>query len=548
MPADPNFTIYFAGDAYSTERKIMGRQAAGKSFLNGVARTWPGGHVRGLVHDDAGAQAFSRQLEQDGFRGAFSSSRIPDWSAAREAGVLYYPAPPYREFAAKRSLMHPAAFSIFGVTHTLSSTGAMDQVSDLLLPPFQPWDALICTSQAAKLFVERLQDDMRAYWRQELGASKFVNVELPVIPLGVNAPAFQSTLQDRKAARIALGLRDEEVAFLFAGRLSFHAKANPAPMYQALEKVAKGRSITCIEAGVFPNEAARQAFLSAQSALAPSVKFISVDGRDDGAYTNAWRGADIFVSLSDNIQETFGLTPLEAMAAGLPVIVSDWNGYKDTVRDGVDGYRIATILPPPGAAADLAWRYGNDIDNYDYFIGRASMATVVDPEATASSFAKLADDPGLRRQMGDAARKRAVTEFDWPVILRHYAGLSQHLNEIRIKHINSPFVTVPNRADPFQRFAHFPTMQVGAEWIVSPCKDAAERLGVLLQLSMVNYGFNPALLPAETLVEMLAFVNAKGASQVGKLLTLGSQGEAVAMRCLMWLWKFDLVAIRPRRT
>ena len=31
----------------------------------------------------------------------------------------------------------------------------------------------------------------------------------------------------------------------------------------------------------------------------------------------------MFVSLSDNIQETFGLTPIEGMASGLPLIVSD---------------------------------------------------------------------------------------------------------------------------------------------------------------------------------------------------------------------------------
>lgn len=546
MPEGPNFAVYFAGDAYSTEQKIMGRQAAGKSFLNGLARTWSEGHVRGIVHGDLGAQAFSRQLKDDGFQGTFASSKLPDWSAAREAGVLYYPAPPYREFAAKRNLQHPAAFSIFGVTHTLSSTGAMDQVSDLLLPPFQPWDALICTSQAAKVFVQRLQDDMRAYWHQTIGATKFVNVELPVIPLGVNAPAFQSTPQDRKAARTALALGDQEVVFLFAGRLSFHAKANPVPMYQALEKLAKGRSITCIEAGVFPNEAARKAFLSAQAALAPSVRFIWVDGKDDAAYAHAWRGSDVFVSLSDNIQETFGLTPLEAMAAGLPVIVSDWNGYKDTVRDGVDGYRIATILPPSGAAGDLAARYSLDIDNYDYFIGRASMATVVDPEAAFLAFAKLAGDAGLRRQMGEAARYRAVSEFDWPVILKRYAELATHLNEMRLKHAHQAANPVPNRGDPFHRFSHFPTMQLGSDWIVRPCSSANERLITLLQLSMANFACNPALLPPETMKEILSYVVAKGASQVEELLCIGKEGRAVAMKCLMWLWKFDLVSIRPR--
>ncbi len=545
MPADLNFAIYYAGDAYSTEQKIMGRQAGGKSFLKGVARTWSGGHVRGLVHDENGAQAFERQLASDGFNGKFSHSRLPDWSAARELGALYYPAPPYRDFAAKRTAIHPAAFSIFGVTHTLSSTGAMDQVSDLLLPPFQPWDALICSSQAAKVFVERLQEDMRSYWRQEIGATKFINVELPIIPMGVNAPAFQATSHERKVARSALGLGEDEVVFLFAGRLSFHAKANPAPMYQALEKVAQGRSITCIEAGVFPNEHARQAFLSAQAALAPSVKFIWVDGKSNEAYSNAWRGADVFVSLSDNIQETFGLTPVEAMAAGLPVIVSDWNGYKDTVRDGVDGYRIATILPPPGAAADLARRYTLDLDSYDYFIGRASLATVVDPEAAASAIMKLADDPGLRRQMGEAARARAVCEFDWPVILRRYVELAHHLNSVRVKHLSANALPVPSRSDPFHRFSHFPTFQMTPDWTVSLCADADERLSTLLSLAMANYAFNPVTLPPEVLKEMVSAIVSKGSTKVQNLLAFAPQGEATAFRCLMWLWKFDLVSIRP---
>ena len=73
----------------------------------------------------------------------------------------------------------------------------------------------------------------------------------------------------------------------------------------------------------------------------------------------------MFCSLSDNIQETFGIVPIEAMAAGLPVVVSDWDGYKDTVRHGVDGFRISTCMPQAGLATDLALRHALEVDTYD---------------------------------------------------------------------------------------------------------------------------------------------------------------------------------------
>ena len=75
----------------------------------------------------------------------------------------------------------------------------------------------------------------------------------------------------------------------------------------------------------------------------PSVRLVVVDGADFRRYRYAWAAADIFTSLSDNFQETFGITPIEAMSAGLPSVVSDWNGYREGVRDGVDGFRNPTF-------------------------------------------------------------------------------------------------------------------------------------------------------------------------------------------------------------
>ena len=57
------------------------------------------------------------------------------------------------------------------------------------------------------------------------------------------------------------------------------------------------------------------------------------------------------------------------------MVVTDWDGYKDTVRDGIDGFAVPTMTPPPGAGQLLAIRYALDLDSYDFFIGQASTAS-----------------------------------------------------------------------------------------------------------------------------------------------------------------------------
>ena len=85
-----------------------------------------------------------------------------------------------------------------------------------------------------------------------------------------------------------------------------------------------------------------------------------IDG-SDGPYgpvmRAAWRASDILVSLYDNIQDTNGLTPVEAMAAHLSCVGSDWNGYQDTVVDGETGFRIpAVTAKSPRLATDRELR------------------------------------------------------------------------------------------------------------------------------------------------------------------------------------------------
>ena len=52
--------------------------------------------------------------------------------------------------------------------------------------------------------------------------------------------------------------------------------------------------------------------------------------------------ASLVLNLSDKhkVIETFGLTALEAMSAGLPVVVPTVGGIAEMVEDGINGYKI----------------------------------------------------------------------------------------------------------------------------------------------------------------------------------------------------------------
>jgi alpha-maltose-1-phosphate synthase len=542
-PTNIPFAIYYAGDAYSTAQKIMGRQSAGKALIKGIARTWPNATLYGQGPDADGGHTLAQQLSQDGYSGEVRWNRLPNTSPAIETGALYYPAPPTKDLAHLRNLHNPNAFSLMGVTHTLSSAGSMDQIADLILPPFKPWDALICTSRCGRDLVTALHNEMSTWWREQVGNIRFNTPQLPVIPLGVDVPFFNPQPGAKAQARQKFDLANNDTVFLFSGRLAFHAKANQAPLYQALEKAAQHGPIVCIESGIFPNEGIKHAYLQAQKTLAPSVRFIWVNGQDEADYRQAWLAADVFVSISDNIQETFGLTPVEAMAAGLPVIVADWDGYRETIRDGIDGFCVPTVLPSAGAGNDLAIRHAFGIDTYDMYIGRTSMATVADPSQLADAISHLVRDPALRQKMGNSGLQRAREVFDWPVILKQYAALALELNELRKQCSPEPARAWPQRVDPFKRFAHFPTATLKANWLVHPTPDAAQRLRSLLTLLMANYVVDPELLPPETIQMLLQAAQRPEVQTVQSLLATSGQLSASGVRSLMWLWKFDLIRI-----
>ncbi len=100
---------------------------------------------------------------------------------------------------------------------------------------------------------------------------------------------------------------------------------------------------------------------------------------------------DVFVLPSH--REGFPRAPMEASAMQVPSVVTDVRGCRQAVRHGENG-----LLVPPG-----------------------------DSPALAEAIARLLDEPGLARRLGEQGRRRATVEFDerrvFAIVLSEYERL-----------------------------------------------------------------------------------------------------------------------------
>jgi alpha-maltose-1-phosphate synthase len=544
--------LYFHPEGYSTAGgKVMGRQSAGASFLRGFlahARTdtfWI--EVAKREH----AQRFAEAARAAGRHEPVRAIERETLGSLAEPGTLHQPGPELANHAWPRGQYGHGAWSITGLTHTTSSAAAMTSITDFLAAPVQRWDALICTSRAVKANVEALLEAQAAMLRARLGATRFVLPQLPVIPLGINTADFAFTPQQRAAARARIGADEATRVVLFAGRLSFHAKAHPLAMYQAIDAAARALDGRCkvllVECGWHATEAIAKDFQAAARLACPSLRCLTLDSRDDAARLAGWASADVFCSLSDNIQEAFGLTPVEAMAAGLPAIVSDWDGYKDTVRDGLDGIRIPTLMPGPGLATDLAQRHALGLDDFDLFSGRSCNLVAVDIARTTEAMIALLGDPARARALGQSGQRRARTEFDWAALIPRYFELWDELKRIRtterdqLPRLAHPW---PARMDPLSAFAGYPTATLAPETRfarVDPSVAAGvERLAAYQNLWMGSFDRIVPPRPAE-IRAVLERLEAGPATARDLVADVARDRAAHVFRGLVWLAKLGLI-------
>ena len=495
MNASQPLAIHYRREAYQETLRVadvqrvgrpqglMGREVASNNFLSAVLRYGTWSTLEAIVESASDRESLKASCQQE-----LSSSATPrrvritpmqefaSWmrgyrypqegtkKLAPPSQILHFASPPEPRFAWARQRYAPHTIAFSGVTHTLCSPLGLDVIWQLVTAPMFPYDRLISTSSAVTSMLKSTTDVMCEYLSMQTGGTASLGMTVQQLPLGVDEKHHRpATAQERVESRKRLEIPDDgdNVVLLFVGRLSHHAKAHPYPMLVAAQQSAESdpsKTIHLVLSGWFSNSKVREAFALCAARIAPSVRLHMVDGLDPWTRDHVWDAADVFISLADSIQETFGLTNLEAMSRGLPVVATDWNGYRDTVVDGETGYLIPTVMIRD-ATTDATARLITGEISYDQYLGEVGQTVAVSIPDAVAAVKRLCAEPDLRQRLGESGRQRVLKRYTWSSVISDYETMWQAQRE---------------------QLVHFRQagLQVVAEGVDLPVEGAEDRLPV----------------------------------------------------------------------
>ncbi len=192
---------------------------------------------------------------------------------------------------------------------------------------------------------------------------------IDVIPFGVDTKLFQPAPQPSATHRLVVGtVKTLQPKYGIDTLIRGFAAALADPAFASLDPVLR-------IAGTGYEKARYEAL--AEAIGGGRVHF---EGHVEHAQVPAMlQTFDIYVAVSREDSESFGVAIIEASACGVPVIVSNVGGLPEVVADGESG-----LIIPRDA-----------------------------PMCLARALIRLAADPTLRSRLGSAGRQKVMHEYEW---------------------------------------------------------------------------------------------------------------------------------------
>lgn len=412
------------------------------------------------------------------------------------------------------------------------------------------YDSMICTSKAVKSVIEYQLDAMVQHINQLYSCNLKYNARFDLIPLGIDDETMYRV--DKSLARKELNIEENAFVILYFGRVSAFDKGDLLPLlkvFKGLVKKNNDKKLVLVIAGTDYEE--RKFYPGIESYIQKMQlgQHVKIFKKFDYSKRNyLYSTADVYTSPIDSIQETFGLTPIEAMACGVPQIVSDWNGYRDTVRHGETGFRIPTYWSkcdadisafPPGVGSE----FGHDTI-YSHFT--LSQSVALDLDLYEYYFQQLINNPEICGQLQENSLKIFKQEYTLRNVIHNYESLWNELREIKRVEEEG---TRRNFLELFNNrysdaFASYPTRFIHDEEriaITQDGKDLLEGKEPYPEHYKEEKVLNEFLLGKEILTHLL--INQSEQIRVLVEKYKDEMNENVVRRSIMWLLKHRFVVL-----
>lgn len=309
---------------------------------------------------------------------------------------------------------------IFCDSHALGHHRLWSQLVRIANAPHVPYDTIACISKAcrdglAKSFTDFLSIE---------GAPPPCRLDL--LYHGCDTDRFAAVNPQRRAdSRRLLRLPQDGQIALFLGRVTPNSKADLLPLINVFSRVA-GENDYLVIAGQENATGYLDRMRQTGDECGMGERLIICPEVAPGFQSLYYHSADIFVFPADCIQESLANTVIEAMACGLPTLISDWDGMRDLVLEGETGFKIPCYwMPNMDRIGELSMTSSLETE---YLYG--SQSVWIDTNILADRLGELLQSPELRERMGSAGRERILKEFSLSVIRDKTFQLWDQLDEI----------------------------------------------------------------------------------------------------------------------